>query len=293
MRRPGFAGSATFVNSDEALRRGRRDGEVVESVGVEVAGRRGARARRARCAAPALRRCAARCSRTPSRESLPGVSSSAPPPRRRRVARANTSPAKLPRPVSVIVVDAPPASGPSVHDRRFWSPDGVTRAARRRRRVETERHVAARTVASSDAPGASTCGARFVTVIVQVVGASSVTGFGEALMVTPRSTRPAGSTTSRNWPGTVVVGVRNREAHGVGADAGADLRRAGQAPGGAQSEAGAALRPSPRKSASAGGRVGVRDERGEIEIERRALRRRLLGDRSRSTARLSTPVTVI
>ena len=61
-------------------------------------------------------------------------------------------------------------------------------------------------VASSDAPVATpTSGARFVTVSVQVAGASSVTGFGDALIVTARSTRPAGTTTSRNWPGTGVV----------------------------------------------------------------------------------------
>src|SRR6185503_16856763 len=106
---------------------------------------------------------------------------------------------------SVIDVDAPPASGPSVHVRRFWSPLGVSVQPDVGDGGSKRNGTSPANVASSDAPGACICGARFVTINVHVVGVSSVTGFGDALIVTVRSTRPAGTTTSRSWPGTVFV----------------------------------------------------------------------------------------
>jgi hypothetical protein len=51
--------------------------------------------------------------------SLLGTSSSAPPAATATEAAPTMSPAKLPRPVKVTVVDAPPAMGPSVHAKRF------------------------------------------------------------------------------------------------------------------------------------------------------------------------------
>jgi hypothetical protein len=59
--------------------------------------------------------------------------------------------------------------------------------------------------ASSEAPLAPTCGARFVTVTVQVAGASRVVGFGVTLTAVARSTRPAASTRRLSCPATVEV----------------------------------------------------------------------------------------
>src|SRR5688572_2531295 len=138
--------------------------------------------------------------------SLSVVSSSAPAPATATVANAKTSPAKLPRPASLISVDAPPASGPIAHARLVCSPAGVS--VQPAGGASKTNGTSPANVASSDAPCAWTCGARFVTVSVQVAGVSSVAGFGEALIVTERSTRPAGTTRSWNCPCTgVAVGA--------------------------------------------------------------------------------------
>ena len=84
-------------------------------------------------------------------------------------------------------------------------------------------------VASSDAPCEPTCGARFVTVIVQVAGASSVTGFGAALIVDREIDAARGHHDEPELARHRVRRVGHGEAHRVSADARADLRRSGQA----------------------------------------------------------------
>src|SRR5688572_4750169 len=141
--------------------------------------------------------------------SLSVVSSSAPAPATATVANAKTSPAKLPRPASLISVDAPPASGPIAHARLVCSPAGVS--VQPAGGASKTNGTSPANVAASDAPCAWTCGARFVTVSVQLAGVSRVAGFGVALIVTERSTRPAGTTRSWNCPCTGVGRVAPSE----------------------------------------------------------------------------------
>src|SRR5690349_5120670 len=134
-----------------------------------------------RCAGIPATRCATLNDATPT--SLSGVSSTAAPVTATR-ALANTSPGKPPWPVKLIAVEAPPASGPSVHVKRVWSPFGASVQPDDGAGASNTNGTSPAKVASSDAPGAATCVARFATVSVQVVGVSSVTGFGEARIVT-------------------------------------------------------------------------------------------------------------
>ena len=151
-------------------------------------------------------------------------------------------------------------------------------AARRRRRIEAEWHLARERRFERRARRFD-LGARFVTVIVHVAGASSVTGFGATLIVDGEVHAARGQHVEPHLP-----------RHGVLSSATVNatvcvptLRRSAGVPVNRP----AALRVRPRGSATrrgvlqlAGRRIGVRDERSQIQIEWRALGRGLLGDPS-------------